>query len=351
MNLKNTSEKPVGVIGAGSFGTAIANLLAVNNKVYLYARREAVVENINTQRLNAGQKIHPGVTGTGDIKKVVDECTLLFPTVPASTFRDMIKDISPFLNPSHILIHGTKGLDVNIKDWNLMEVKKPLPRNKILTMSEIIRRESSVIRVGCMSGPNLAKEISENKPAATVIASKFEEVIKAGEKAIRSPNFQVYQNYDITGVELAGTLKNIIAIASGVLSGLDLGENAKSLLITKGLGEMIRLGVTLGGTREAFLGLAGIGDVIATSTSNTSRNYTVGYRLAKGETLEHILNTSEEVAEGVQTVRITKFLADYYKVRTPILQVVYKVLFENMPVKNGLKYLMTYPFHLDVDFL
>lgn len=350
--MKTTSKiERIGVIGAGSFGTAIANLLAEKNKVILYARRQEVVEQILKEGVSARQQVHPNIEPTNDLKYLVDNTLLIYPTIPAATFRAVIQSIAPFLTPAHILIHGTKGFDVKINNWDLLKEKKPLPRSKIRTMSEVITEESCVVRVGCLSGPNLAAEIAEKQPAATVIASRFDEVMQIGEKAIRSPRFQVYRNYDIIGVELAGALKNIIAIASGVLNGLDLGENAKALLISKGLGEILRIGVALGGNREAFLGLAGIGDIIATSSSNRSRNFTVGYRLAKGETLAHILETSEEVAEGVQTVKITKYLADYYKVRAPIVQTVYRSLFEDIPVQDGLRYLMTYPFHLDVDFL
>jgi glycerol-3-phosphate dehydrogenase (NAD(P)+) len=218
-------------------------------------------------------------------------------------------------------------------------------------MSEVIREESVVVRVGCLAGPNLARELADNQPAATVIASHFDEVIAIGKKLLRNDTFQVYGNQDLVGVELAGVLKNVIAIASGALSGMGYGENAKGLLISRGVIEMIYLGRALGGNTEAFLGLAGIGDLVTTCNSSLSRNFQVGYKLAQGITLSEILASTDEIAEGVNTVRIAKKCADYYKVRAPITGMLYKVLFEDMTVVEALQYLMRYPLDVDIDFL
>ena len=161
----------------------------------------------------------------------------------------------------------------------------------------------------------------------------------------------MYENPDLVGVELAGVLKNIIAIASGGLSGLGYGENAKGLLISRGAVEMVYLGRVLGGNTKAFLGVAGIGDLVATCNSPMSRNYTVGYRLAKGETLQQIMDDMQEVAEGINTVRITKKCAEYYKARPLITDTLYKVLFEGMTVQDAVDYLMRYPLNVDIDFV
>lgn len=346
-----SDNKRIGVVGAGSFGTALANLLAENNDVLLYARRTETVDAINNNHKNLKQSTDPLITATNDLKALTEECDLIFPTVPSAFFLDVLAQMKPYLKPDHILIHGTKGFHIDIDGDDRREGIREKGRASILTMSELIRRETLVIRVGCISGPNLAYELAAHQPAGTVIASPFEEVIRIGRSALRSPRFQVFGSDDIIGVELAGALKNIIALASGALSGLELGDNARALLISKSLGELVRIGRVLGGDTKTFFGLAGIGDIVATASSSHSRNYTVGYRLAKGETLQQILDSSEEVAEGINTVEVVKHLADHYKVRVPIIRMIYKALFDDVPVEEGLSYLMKYPFDRDVDFM
>jgi glycerol-3-phosphate dehydrogenase (NAD(P)+) len=346
---KSTYERPVGVIGAGSFGTAMANLLAENAHVMLYARRPEVVEQMIQQQVSHGQQLHERVKPVNDLEEIARECEVIFPIVPAGSFRKMMKELAPFLRPYHILIHGTKGLDV---DWTGVGTEgKKYTRETVRTMSEVIREESAVVRIGCVAGPNLARELADKQPAATVIASHFDEVRFIGQRLLRSDRFQVYGSSDLIGVELCGVLKNIIAIGSGALSGLGLGENAKALLLSRGMVEMIHLGRAFGGSTEAFLGLAGIGDLIATCSSNLSRNFTVGYRLAQGETLPDILKTMEEVAEGVDTIKIVKHLAEEYNVRPPITNFLYRVLYEGLKPAEALQYLMKYPFYVDIDFL
>lgn len=337
--------KQVGVVGAGSFGSVIANILAENTSVLLYARRPEVVEEMKETRSRGGYQLHKNVIPTNDLEYLAGKCAVIFPIVSSSGFRDTIVDLSPFLHPYHILIHGTKGLDIKENTSGL------LSRDQVRTMSEVIREESVVVRVGCLAGPNLSHELAESQPAATVVASHFDEVIKVGQKLLRTHRFQVYGNADLIGIELCGVLKNIIAIASGALSGLGLGENARALLISRGMVEMIYLGKALGGNTEAFIGLAGVGDLVATCSSKFSRNYTVGYRLAKGETLSEIMQHMEELAEGVNTTRIVKQLADYYDVSAPITRMLYRVLFENLPVEKALDSLMKISFSEDVSFL
>jgi glycerol-3-phosphate dehydrogenase (NAD(P)+) len=349
MTSKNNSDKlQVGVIGSGSFGTAISNLLAINNRVFLYTRKEEVKDRILKERINVGQQMHENVIPTLDLEEVAGNCSLLFPTVPSASFREMTKQLAPYLNPSHIIIHGTKGLDFQLEGRDL---ENGLSREQVKTMSEVINEETIVLRVGALAGPNLAGELARGEPAATVIASQFDEVIQMGRKTLRTPNFQVYGNHDIIGVELSGVLKNTIAIASGIQGGMGFGNNARALLITKGLGEMIRLGAALGSDTTAFLGLAGIGDLMATCNSDLSRNYNVGLRLAKGETLEHILETSTEVAEGINTIKIVHYLGKYYSVKIPIIDTLYNVLYKNLTPQKGLSMLMHFSYSKDVDFL
>lgn len=351
MTSKSLSDKPIGVIGAGNFGSVIANIIAVNRRVLLYARDEKVVENILTRGVNRGYKMMKNVVPTNDLAELASECEVIFPIVPSTRFRSMMKNLSPHLHPYHILIHGTKGFDIKLPKGTSLESVKKLDRSQVKTMSEVIREESVVVRVGCLAGPNLSKELAQRQPGATVVASPFHEVVQTGKRLLRNDRFMVYENQDLVGVEIAGVLKNIIAIASGALSGLGYGENAKGLLISRGAVEMVYLGRALGGDTKAFLGVAGIGDLVTTCNSPNSRNFTVGYRLAKGETLDAILADMDEVAEGVNTIRIAKKCADNYKVRALITETLYKVLFEGMTVETAVNYLMRYPLNVDIDFI
>ena len=349
--MRSPSDRPIGVIGAGNFGSAIANIIALHRKVLLYARDEKVVERILDKRLNRGHKMHKSILPTGDLEYLASQCDVIFPIVPSSHFRSMMKKLSPFLHPFHILIHGTKGLDITMPKGETLETIPELNRSQVKTMSEVIREESVVLRVGCLAGPNLSRELAQRQPGATVVASPFQEVIQTGKRLLRNDRFQVYENNDLVGVEIAGVLKNIIAIASGALSGLGYGENARGLLISRGAVEMVYLGRALGGNTKSFLGVAGIGDLVTTCNSPMSRNFTVGYRLAKGERLNDILEDMDEVAEGVNTIRIAKKCADYYGVRALITDTLYKVLFEGMTVENAVQYLMRYPLNVDIDFI
>ena len=351
MTSKSSSDKPIGVIGAGNFGSVIANIIARNRKVLLYARDEKVMKRILDKRENRGHKMSKQIIPTNDLEYLASQCDVIFPIVPSQHFRGMMKKLSPYLHPYHILIHGTKGLDITLPKGQTIETVTQLNRSQVKTMSEVIREESVVVRVGCLAGPNLAKELALRQPGATVVASHFNEVIQTGKKLLRNDRFQVYENHDLVGVELAGVIKNIIAIASGALSGMGYGENAKGLLISRGAVEMVHLGKALGGSTSAFLGVAGIGDLVTTCNSPMSRNFTVGYRLAKGETLSEILDDMEEVAEGVNTIRIVKKCADYYKVRAMITETLYKVLFQNLTVQEAVQYLMRYPLNVDINFL
>jgi glycerol-3-phosphate dehydrogenase (NAD(P)+) len=352
MTLKNMSEdKPVGVIGAGNFGSAVANLLAPRRKVLLYARDEAVIEQMKATREHRGHQMHVNVSAVNDLQQVADSCDVIFPIVPSAHFRGMMQQLSEFLHPYHILIHGTKGFDIRLPEGETIQTMETLHRGHVKTMSEVITEESVVVRLGCLGGPNLSRELAAGQPAATVVASQFNEVIQLGKRLLRNDNFQVYGNNDLVGVELAGVLKNIIAIAAGALSGMGYGENAKGLLVSRGMVEMIYLGRALGGNTKAFLGVAGVGDLVTTCNSSLSRNFNVGFRLAHGETLEEIIASTDEIAEGVNTVQIVKKCADYYNVKAPITSTLYKVFFEDLTVKQALQYLMRYPLNVDIDFL
>jgi glycerol-3-phosphate dehydrogenase (NAD(P)+) len=342
----------VGVIGAGSFGTSVANLIALNTTVLLYSRRQEVVEAINSTRHHMGVTISERITATADLSEITNRCHLLMPIVPSNSFLDVIRNMSPHVKPHHIVIHGTKGLGLrHLEESALKEPGLVIGRHQVRTMSELIREETSAIRIGCLSGPNLAAEIMAGQPTAALIGSRFREVIQAGQSALNSPKFHVFGSYDIIGAELAGALKNIIALGSGILGGLGLGRNMQGLLIARGLAEMIYFGKAMGASSQGFVGVAGIGDLVATATSTNSRNYSFGMRLAKGETPEQITANMPELAEGVRTLRIAHALAKHYKLHVPITDMIYAVVFEGLPVPKALEYLMTYPYAVDVDFL
>lgn len=352
MDSKNsTKPKYIGVIGVGSFGAVIANILAAKNPVMVYARKQEVVDEINANHTAQGKALSDNVIASNDPEQLCKSCDVLFFMVPSAGFQDVVRTFSPFLFPYHLIIHGTKGLCLNLKAGETLETVKRINRSQILTMSEVILQETVAVRVGCLAGPNLSKELSQGQPAATVIASKYNEVILEGQSLLRSEKFQVYGNSDIIGVEISGVLKNIIAIASGALAGLGLGENAKGLLISRGMVEMIHLGNALGGSIKSVMGLAGIGDLVATCNSVHSRNFTVGFRLAKGDSLDTILGDMDEVAEGINTVRIIKAFLETADLRAPITENLYRVLFEDLEIEEALQFLMKYPFNVDVDFV
>jgi len=337
----------VGVIGAGSFGAAVANILAENNKVLLFSRRQSAVDAINSTGMYRTTKMHENIEAIADRELLCKQCDILYPMVAAVNFSEMIDAFSPFLEPHHILIHGTKGLNIIDPQHDSRET---LSRADIQTMTEVILERSKVLRVGCMSGPNLAAELNEKKPAATVIASRFDEVIKVGQETLRSERFRVYGSHDVLGVELAGVLKNIMALSSGMHAGLDLGENARAMLLTRGLNEMVRLGQAMGSNASAFFGVAGIGDLIATCSSPKSRNYTVGYRLAKGEELNAILEDLNDTAEGLHTAKVTSRLGKHYKLELPIMDAVYQIIYEKKDILESISELMTHPFDQDGKF-
>lgn len=346
--MKQVLSHPVAVIGSGRFGTAIAMLLARKCEVLLYARRVEIYEQIRRERRLHGVHLPKGIEGVHSLAEVAARCRLIFPVVPSENFRDMMQVLGPHLRPTHFLIHGTKGFDVFPRELLARDVLHP---SQVRTMSEIIREESPVLRVGCLSGPNLAVEIMEGQPTATVIGSPYEEVIALGQHALSGTRFQVFGTHDMLGAELAGALKNIIAIASGMLGGMGLGKNIQALLITRGLMEMIHFGRAMGATPAAFLGTAGIGDLICTATSEKSRNYTFGYKLARGEASVSDRTAYGELVEGVRTLLIVHKISKARKLSLPLVNILHKVIYEHYPVERGLELLMRFPYDVDVDFV
>lgn len=339
----------VGVIGAGSFGLTIANLLAHNVPVLLFARRSEVVQQINEHHYFDNVVISQRVTATNDPKFLAETCTLLFPVISSDAFRSVMQLFGPYLRPSHLIIHATKGFDVGISDADITAGK--LRKEHIMTMSQVIKEETSVRRIGCLAGPNLASEIMEGQPTATVIGSPFEEVIEAGKKALGSDVFHVFGTNDLLGAEFAGGLKNIFALGSGLITGKGLGKNIQAMLLTRGLMEMIYIGKAFGAGPRTFIGTAGIGDLIATGTSENSRNYSFGFKLGRGEKRISLIENTPELAEGVRTLYLFHHLAIKLKLRLPITKMLYQVVYDDYDFSEALNYLITYPYDVDVDII
>ncbi len=341
-------EKKVGVVGMGSFGAAISMLLSSNSDVLVYSRNTEKVNKFNSDHIFKGFTFSPNVIATDSLQLIADSCDLIFIVIPSANLRDLMKVFGPMLSPAKIIIHGIKGLDVENLDITDNDYTS-YNTDRVKTMSKVILEESSVVRIGALSGPNLAKEILEGQPTATVIASAFDEVIKIGQEKLSSDKFYVFGSQDIKSAEFAGVFKNIIALGSGILTGKGMGKNMQAMLITRGLREIIIFGELLGAKKEAFLGTAGIGDLVATATSNLSRNFTFGKRLGAGESMDKILTTMEEVVEGVRTLHIGMMISKKYKLHTPITFILYKIVFDNYDIDKAISYLMRYPYAEDVD--
>ena len=323
-------ESTIAVLGAGSWGTVLAQLVAQNCKeVRLWTHGEASAREINSTRGNS--KYAPGMQLAGNIR-AVSELGRVFENgvqgvlwvLPSKVCRSAARDVAPYFKGDEILIHATKGIEAG----------------SLKRVSEILLDEIPCPRVGVLSGPNLAHEVMRGEPASTVIASRFAEVRAAGMGWLSGPKFLVFEAQDIAGVEWAGALKNILAIASGCLDGLGLGWNARSMLISHGLAEMVRFGLAMGGQVETFLGLAGVGDLLATCSSSLSRNYRVGVALAKGETVEAILAGLGSTAEGVMTAKTVALFAEERGIDMPITSAVHQILDQKITVSQGLDQLL-----------
>lgn len=339
----------VGVVGAGRFGLTISMMLSHNVSVLLYTRSQDTVEQINHEHSYMGLALPRNIKAVNDIEYLCSQCKLIYPVLPSEVFRSVIQEFAPYLHPYHVLIHATKGFDLINADLDAFLPR--IKRRNIRTMSELIREWTQVVRIGCLSGPNLSSEILRGLPAATVVASEYDEVIEMGYSTLSNPQFKIYASHDLIGTELAGALKNIIAIGAGMIAGLDLGKNAEAFFLTRGLREMFLIGKALGGNSRTFFGTAGVGDLIATATSPESRNFQFGYRLAQGKTKDEIESELNELTEGVRTVRIMYHLGNTYQLDIPIVEMLHAIIFHGLSIKKAIQYLMDYPYSSDVDFL
>jgi glycerol-3-phosphate dehydrogenase (NAD(P)+) len=320
----------VGLLGGGSWGTTVASLTAKNTPTIMWARTPETVREINKKHTNKkylpGARLTPSLLATNSIEEAMKDADVVIVGVPAQNFRSALIKAVPFIRPWVPVVSLAKGLEGGTQ----------------MRMTEIIEELLPGHPAGTLTGPNLAKEIAIGQAAAAVIAMVDESIAQALQKIFRSGLFRVYTNTDVIGCELGGALKNIIAIAAGMGDGAGAGENTRAAVITRGLAELTRLGVAMGGKPQTFAGLAGMGDLVATCSSEKSRNRTVGYYLGKGEKLEDILARMAEVAEGIKTSPVVLELAERYNVPMPISQEVFKVLYEDNSVQDAFRGLLSY---------
>ncbi len=335
-----SESSTIAVIGGGSFGTAIANIVTEKgHKAWLWMRSQEVVAEIRRTRTNArylpGCELNPGVQATTDMQEAISEADIVFVAIPSKSFREVVQSFKQYLNPSQILISTTKGIEAD----------------GFKLMSQILQEECAGSPVGVLSGPNLAKEIALRQPTATVIASTNPKVRREVQDKLACEYFRVYASTDMFGVELGGALKNIYAIASGMVHAMGMGENTKGFLLTRSLAEMSRFAVHMGANPMTFLGLSGVGDLVVTCMSPLSRNFRVGYALGQGQMLEEAVDELGEVAEGVNTLRLVRDKALEMDVYMPLAGALHAVLFEHRPVSEMLQDLMLRLQSSDVEFV
>ena len=317
-----------GLLGGGSWGTTVAALIAKNAPVTMWARDRGTVDEINTQHSNAkylpDAALPKSVRATTEIEKAVAKMDVIVMGIPSQSFRGVLEQIKPHIRPWVPVISLSKGLELSTGK----------------RMTELINEVLPGHPAGVLTGPNLAREIMSGYAAASVIAMDDEVIVKELQKLFHSGLFRVYTNHDVIGCELGGVLKNIIAIATGMGDGQGAGENTRSAVITRGLAEITRLGVAMGGEPQTFAGLAGTGDLIATCTSPQSRNRTVGYELGKGRTIREIVDEMFMVAEGVKSAPAVVALAEKYGVDMPIAREVLQVVQDKSTARQAFRGLL-----------
>jgi glycerol-3-phosphate dehydrogenase (NAD(P)+) len=326
------------VVGAGAWGTALADLLTRNgHDVRLWAYEPDVVESINGQHENvrflAGHKLAPALKAAGDIKHVVDGAEMVTLATPSHVLRAILRSAGKSVPRSIPIVVATKGIE----------------KGTLCLMTEVAEQEISGATVVALSGPSFAKEVVTRQPTAVVVASQADGAASVAQLAFSSPYFRAYTLSDVTGVELGGALKNVMAVATGIAEGLGLGFNARAALVTRGLAEMTRLGLALGAEQSTFAGLAGLGDLVLTCTGSLSRNRAVGVDVGKGKTLEEVLRGKETVAEGVPTAQSARELAAREGVEMPIVDTVNRVLFEGQSARSAIAALMSRELRAEVD--
>lgn len=327
---KEANPMRCAVVGAGAWGTALANQLATNgHDVIIWAYETEVAESINLRNENEkflkSIPLIPSIKATSDIAEAVRGADVIVMVAPSHVTRAVAASLEPYVNRESIIVVASKGIE----------------QHSLALMTEVVE---DVIRAGptvALSGPSFAAEVARHLPAAVVAASTDASKAEKVQELFSSSTFRVYTQHDVVGVELGGAIKNVMAVATGIAEGLNLGLNAQAALITRGLAEITRLGIALGADPETFAGLAGIGDLVLTCTGSLSRNRSVGLEIGRGEKLDDILATRETVAEGVITTRSAYALSQKHGVEMPIVDATYQVLFNGVSPRDALEELMT----------
>lgn len=325
--------KKIAIVGAGSWGTALAIALTRStraHRVTLWAHSADVVEILSARRVNeiylSGFELPAEVEVTGGLEKALAQAAIVLGVMPSAHARELYRAMRPHVASDAVFVSATKGLE-------------PHTHARI---SEVIAEEMKIdpSRIAVLSGPSFALEVAAGDPTAVVLASANEKLASEVQEEFSGPRFRLYTNDDVTGTEIAGAVKNVIAIAAGICTGLELGTNTVAALVTRGLAEMTRLAVALGGRRETLSGLAGVGDLILTATGELSRNRSVGIQLGKGRELKEILGSTRRVAEGVGSASATLELARRAQVDMPITEQVHAVLAAGRVTKDAIRELM-----------
>jgi glycerol-3-phosphate dehydrogenase (NAD(P)+) len=298
--------RSVAVVGAGSWGTTVASLAAVQAPTVLWARSAETAEEVATAHTNSrylgDAPLDPALRATADLEEAVSAAEILIMGIPSHGFRATLAEMAPHMRPGSPVISLSKGLEPETR----------------LRMTEVVAEETPDHPAGVLSGPNLAKEVLAGQSAAAVVAMPDEQVARTLQEVLSRDVFKIYRSTDVVGAEIAGALKNVYAIAAGIAAGLGSGDNTRALVMCRAIAEMTRLGVAMGGHPMTFAGLAGIGDLLATCNSPLSRNRTVGEQLAAGRSVHEITESMQQVAEGIKASRSIVRLAEEYDVEMPI---------------------------------
>jgi glycerol-3-phosphate dehydrogenase (NAD(P)+) len=326
------------VVGAGAWGTALSDLLARNgHEVRLWAYEPDVVDSVNSKHENVrflrGHELSPSVRALSDICLAVEDSDLVTLAAPSHVLRAIVRSAANSLPRTAPVVVATKGIE----------------KGTLCLMTEVAEQEIPGATVIALSGPSFATEVIGRQPTAVVVASASDDAAEIAQRAFSSPYFRTYTHTDVTGVELGGALKNVMAVATGIAEGRGLGFNARAALVTRGLAEMTRLGAALGAEQSTFAGLAGLGDLVLTCTGSLSRNRAVGVEVGKGRKLEDVLSDRETVAEGVVTAQSARELAAREGVEMPIVDTVNRVLFEGQSPRSAIAALMTRELRAEVD--
>ncbi|MFN0124827.1 MAG: NAD(P)H-dependent glycerol-3-phosphate dehydrogenase [Blastocatellia bacterium] len=325
----------ISVIGAGSWGTALAVVAArAGNSVRLWAHDPGLAAQLCRTKENTvylpDVKLPDQIRPVSDPAEAVQDAGIVLMVVPSHVFREVFSRVAPFLKPGMILVSATKGIEID-------------SGMRIEQVAQDVIRSRFALQYATLSGPSFAQEVGKGDPCAVVVAARSEEWAIATQAALSAPGFRIYTNTDVTGVEIGGAIKNVMAIATGAVNGLGLGYNSAAAIVTRGLAEMTRLAVRLGGKIETMAGLAGVGDLMLTCFGALSRNRHVGYELGRGRALQEITREMREIAEGVKTARAAHELALRLGIEMPITTGVYQMLYEGKSPRDLARELMERP--------